>query len=105
MSNADDSFAIDKKQLVDFTTEYYDKIYLPAHNCVSHKGFIKCFFLIPVKLIGMFFESAANNQHDSVRKEASKQGRYDVINKLDENQARAQNAFNSVSSFEKKIDQ
>lgn len=36
-ANAGDSFAIDKKQLLDFTAEYYDKLYLPAHSVSASK--------------------------------------------------------------------
>lgn len=36
-ANTGDMFAIDKKQLIDFTAEYYDKLYLPAHSVSSSK--------------------------------------------------------------------
>lgn len=37
IANAGDTFSMDKKQLVDFTADYYDKLYLPAHSVSSSK--------------------------------------------------------------------
>lgn len=32
-----DLFAIEKKQMLDFTADYYDKLYLPAHSVSASK--------------------------------------------------------------------
>lgn len=73
------------------------------YNLISKKGFIKCFFLIPVNIALLFFKELGESGCKNVRQEAKRQGRTDIVSKIDAGRAQSSNIAGSLSNLKDKI--